>query len=149
MRLGFLCWTFLTFWNTSGGYLIQTFNSQTLRDGFWQFLIILIQNNLAPKRYSQKFSKLNWEKMAPRHLLKFQKYWNCKVLLAIIATTIRHSNSLFVLYYCSSQCRRLLKLLMKWDQFINNYQKSTLGGPMMKQFVLQSCFFMYYQGMLI
>ena len=136
MRLGFLCWTFLTFWNTSGGYLIQTFNSQTLRDGFWQFLIILIQNNLAPKRYSQKFSKLNWEKMAPRHLLKSQKYWNCKVLLAIIATTIRHSNSLFVLYYCSSQCRRLLKLLMKWDQFINNYQKSTLGGPMMKQFVL-------------
>ena len=33
-----------------------------------------------------------------------------------------------------------MKLLMKWAQFINNYQKSTLGGPMMKQFVLQSCF---------
>ena len=30
---------------------------------------------------------------------------------------------------------------MKWAQFINNYQKSTLGGPRKKQFVLQSCFF--------
>ena len=34
-----------------------------------------------------------------------------------------------------------MKLLMKWVQFINNYQESTLGGPMMKQFVLQSCLF--------
>ena len=30
---------------------------------------------------------------------------------------------------------------MKWAQFINNYQKSATGGPMTKQFVLQSCFF--------
>ena len=30
---------------------------------------------------------------------------------------------------------------MKWAQFINNYQKSTLGGPRKKQFVLKSCFF--------
>ena len=35
-----------------------------------------------------------------------------------------------------------MKLLMKLAQFISNYQKSTLGGPMMKQFV-------YYRGMLI
>ena len=34
-----------------------------------------------------------------------------------------------------------MKLLMKWAKFINNSQKSTLGAPMMKQFVLQSCFF--------
>ena len=33
-----------------------------------------------------------------------------------------------------------MKLLMKWAQFISNYQQSTLGGPMMKQSVLQSCF---------
>ena len=31
------------------------------------------------KRYSQKFSKLNWEKIAWRHLLNSQKHWNCKV----------------------------------------------------------------------
>ena len=30
-----------------------------------------------------------------------------------------------------------MKLLMKWVRFINNYQKFTLGGSMMKQFVLQ------------
>ena len=34
-----------------------------------------------------------------------------------------------------------MKLLMKLAQFINNYQKSTLGGTMAKQFVLQSWFF--------
>ena len=34
-----------------------------------------------------------------------------------------------------------MKLLMKLAQFINNYQKFTLVRPMMKQFVLQSCFF--------
>ena len=140
LRLAFICWTALTFWNTSGGFLTQTFNSQTLRGDLKWFLIILSQNNLAPKRYSQKFSKLNWEKIAWRHLLKSQKYWNCKVLLDIIATTITQLNSLFVLYYWSSYCKRLIKLLMKCAQFINNYQKSTLGGPMVKQFVLQSCF---------
>ena len=42
-----------------------------------------------------------------------------------------------------------MELLMKWAQFINNYQKSTLGGPMMKQFVLQSRIFMYFRGILI
>ena len=30
---------------------------------------------------------------------------------------------------------------MKWAQFINNHQKSVLGGPGKKQFVLQPCFF--------
>ena len=29
---------------------------------------------------------------------------------------------------------------MKWVQFVNNYQKTKLGRPVMKQFVLQSCF---------
>ena len=45
--------------------------------------------------------------------------------------------------------RRLMKLYMKWALFINNYQKSTLGGPMMKQFVFQSCLFMIYWNLLI
>ena len=31
--------------------------------------------------------------------------------------------------------------LMKVAQFISNYQNSTLGGPVMKQFILQSLFF--------
>ena len=31
LRLGHLFLNALTFWNTSGGYLTQTFNSQTLR----------------------------------------------------------------------------------------------------------------------
>ena len=42
--------------------------------------MILSQNNLATERYSQKFLKVNWEKIAWRHLLKSQKYWNCKLL---------------------------------------------------------------------
>ena len=50
----------------------------------------------APKKYSQKFSKLL---AALRHLLKSQKYWNGKVLFDIIATTIAQLNFLFVLYY--------------------------------------------------
>ena len=33
-------------------------------------------------------------------------------------------------------------VLIKWRQFINNYQKSTLRGPMTKQ----SCFFVYYEA---
>ena len=33
--------------------------------------------------------------------------------------------------------------VIKCTQFINNYQKSTLGGTRKKQFVLQSCFFFY------
>ena len=72
--------------------------------------------------------------------MKSWKYWNCKVLLVIITTTLTQLNCLFVLYYWSFLCR-LMKLLMKWAQFINNYRKSTLGGPMTKQSVLQSCFF--------
>ena len=35
----------------------------------------------------------------------------------------------------------MIRLLIKWVQFINKYQKSTLGGQMKKQFVLQSCFY--------
>ena len=58
------------------------------------------------------------------HLLKSQKYWNCKVLLGIIIPTITQLNYLFVLSYWSFQCRHLIKLLMKWVQYINNYQKS-------------------------
>ena len=34
-----------------------------------------------------------------------------------------------------------MKLLMKWTQFINDYQKSTLREPMAKQLVLQSYFY--------
>ena len=73
-----------------------------------------------PKRYSQNIFR--------RHLLKSQKYCNCKVIFGIIITPITHLNSLFVLYYWSSYCRRLIKLLMKCAQFINNYQNT-------KQFV--------------
>ena len=32
---------------------------------------------------------------------------------------------------------------MKLAQFINNYQNSTLGGPMKNQLVLQSCFYVW------
>ena len=99
------------------------------------------QNNVPLERHCQKFSKLYWEKIVWRHLLKSPKYGICKVLLAIITTTITQLGSLFVLYYWSSHCRSLRKLLMKWTQFINNYQKSILGGPTIKQFVLQACFF--------
>ena len=67
------------------------------------------QNTTAPKRYSQKVSKLNWEKIAWWHLLKSQKYWNCKVLLDIMATAITQLNSLLVLYYWFS-CN-LLRLM--------------------------------------
>ena len=59
------------------------------------FLIISSQKNLEPKRYSQKFSKFNWEKLAWRHLLKPPKYWNCKVLIDNIAAAITQLNSLF------------------------------------------------------
>ena len=38
---------------------------------------------------------------------------------------------------------------MKWAQISNDYQKSTLGRPIKKQFVLQSYIFMYYLGKLI
>ena len=60
-----------------------------------------------------------WEKIARRHLLKSQKYWNCKMLLGLIIITITQMNALFVYYCWSSECRRLIKLLMKWDQLIN------------------------------
>ena len=60
---------------------------------------MLSQNNLAPKRYSQNFSKHNWEKIVWTHLMKSQEYWHCKVLPDIIATTITQLNSLFVYYY--------------------------------------------------
>ena len=70
-----------------------------------------------------------------------QKYWNCKVFLCLKLVNITQLNSLFVWYFWSSYCRCLIKLLKKWAQFINNYQKSTLGRPRKKQFVLKSCFF--------
>ena len=38
--------------------------------------------------------------------------------------TITQLNFLLVLYFWSTYCRCLKKLLMKWAQFINNYQKS-------------------------
>ena len=111
--------------------------------------LIAFESATSLGRCNLKFSKLNWGKTARRHLLKSQKYWNCKVFLCLKLATITQLNSLFVLYFWSSYCRCLIKLLMKWAQFINNYQKSTLGGPRKKQFVLQSCFFMYYLGILI
>ena len=132
LRLGFLYWSTLTFWNTSGGYLTQTFNPHTLVGDLQQILEILSQNQLAPKRYSQEFLKSNWEQIAWKYLLKSKKYWNCKVLLDTIAITITQLNYLFVLHYWYSYCRCLMKLLMKSAQFITNYQKSALGGPTMK-----------------
>ena len=149
LRSGLLCcWGVLTFWNISCGYLTQTVNSWTLR-GRWLETFWVIFNNFwviatSPKRYSQKFSKLNLEKIFQRHLLKSQNYWNCKVFLCLKLTTITQLNSVLVLYCCSSYCRCLIKVLMKWAQFINNYQKSTLGGPIKKQFALQSRFFFFY-----
>ena len=130
LRLDFLCCTVLTFWNTSGGYLSQIFNSQALKGGLTN----------SPQRKRQKFSKLKWENIARIHLLKSQKYWYCKVLLGIITTTITQLDSQFILYYSSSQCRRLMKLLIKLAQFINSYQNCTLGGPRTKQIVFQCCF---------
>ena len=100
------------------------------------------------KKYNHKFSKLNREKFARRHLLKSQKYWKCKVFLCLKLATTTQLNYWFIFYFWSSYCRCLIKLLMKWVQFINNYQKSTLGRPRKKTFVLQSCFFMCYLGIL-
>ena len=59
---------------------------------------------------------------------------------------ISHHNTVcIVLFVCIAflvlDWKCLIKLLMKWTQFISNYQKSTLGGPRKKQFVLQSCFY--------
>ena len=34
LQVGFLSLTVVTFWNTSDGYLTQTFNSKTLRGDF-------------------------------------------------------------------------------------------------------------------
>ena len=45
--------------------------------------------------HNQKFSKLNRDEIAWRYLLKSQKYWDCKVLLGIITTTMTQLNSLF------------------------------------------------------
>ena len=39
-----------------------------------------------------------------------------------------------------------MKLLMKWVQLFNNYQKSTLGGSMMKQFVMTDKEFNFLDG---
>ena len=51
-------------------------------------------------------------------------------------TTITQLNFLFLLYFWSLQCRYLIKLLIKWIQFISNYQKYTLRKPMKKQVAL-------------
>ena len=100
---------------------------------------MLSQNKLAPKRCCQKFSKLNFEKIARRHLLKSKKYWNYIALLDImIATTIIQLSSFFVLYIL------LIHLVSTFDEVSNEMHPTkslhTLGGPMMKQFVLQSSF---------
>ena len=52
-----------------------------------------------------------------------KKFWNCKVFLCLKLITITQLNFLFVLYFWSSYCRFLKTFLMKWAQFINNYQK--------------------------
>ena len=78
--------------------------------------------------------------------MKSPKNWNYKGFLCLKLATMTQLNSLFVLYFWSSFCRCLIKLMMKWAQFLNNYQKSTLREPRKKQFVLHSCFFMYYLG---
>ena len=48
----------------------------------------------------------------------------------------------------SSEIMKVVKLgsnmkVVKLGSYMNNYQKSTLGGPRKKQFVFQSYFFMY------
>ena len=57
LTLGFLCWTVLTFWNTSSGYLTQTFNSQTLRGDLiiaFNNLIIVFNNFQSKQPSTQK-----------------------------------------------------------------------------------------------
>ena len=54
-RIGFLFCTVVTFWNTSSGYLIQSFNSQTLRGDLQKCLIILSHNNLTQKIWPELF----------------------------------------------------------------------------------------------
>ena len=63
------------------------------------------------------------------------------MLLCLIINTITQLNSLFVSYYWSSYSKCLINLLMKWVQFINKCQGSSLREPIKKQFVLQFCFF--------
>ena len=58
-------------------------------------IFLSLASATSPERYNQKFSKLNWEKIARRHLLKSQKYWNCKVFLCLKLATIIQLNSLF------------------------------------------------------
>ena len=111
--------------------------------------LILIFNNFESKQPSTQMIARNFTNLIEARFIEIQKYWAFNVLLDIIATTITQLNSLFVLYYWSSWCRNLMNLVMKCAQFINSYQKSTLGRPIMKPFVLQSCFFMYYRGILI
>ena len=82
----------------SGGYLTQTVNSWTFRE---RSLKTQKQNHR--KYISQKFSKLNLEKIARTHLS--QKYWHCKVFLYLRLTTITKLNFLFVLYFWFSYCR--------------------------------------------
>ena len=96
--------------------LTQTVNSWTFQSKvvtqniFESSLKIIFELATSPERYNQKFSKLNWEKIAWRHLLKSQKYWNCKVFLCLKLATVTQLNSLFVMYFWSSYCRCLIKL---------------------------------------
>ena len=76
--------------------------------------------------------------------LKSQKY--ILELQRVSLFQINHHNTVeflvcvvFLVLLLYSRC--LIKFMMKWDQFMNNYQNFTLGGPMKKQFLLQSCFF--------
>ena len=85
--------------------LTQTVNSWTFQSKvvtqniFESSLKIIFELATSPERYNQKFSKRNWEKIAWRHLLKSQKYWNCKVFLCLKLATVTQLNSLFVLYF--------------------------------------------------
>ena len=65
---------------------------------------------------------------------KILEYKNIVVFLCLKLTTLTQLNFLLELYFWSSYCKWL-------NKSSNNYQKSTLGRPMKKQFVLQSCFF--------
>ena len=87
----------------------------SLEHGDLKYFKVIFNNiwviSTSPKKYNQKFPKLNWEKISWGHLLKSQKYWNCKVFLCLKLATTTQLNSLFVLYFWSSSyCRYLMKL---------------------------------------
>ena len=85
LRLGFLYWTVLTFWNTSGGYLTKTFNSD-----FERWLLVII-NTFESWQSHPKDIVRNIQNLIEKWLLG-GIYWNpkiigiVKVLLGIITT---------------------------------------------------------------